>query len=68
MNSTVGVRQEVSSLVNGMILLLSACSAYIRYKMDDSLRLPLTGDQTAAEAQVVQTENTKGTQAGGKNA
>ncbi|NJP41465.1 ABC transporter permease [Oscillospiraceae bacterium HV4-5-C5C] len=52
MNSTVGVRQEVSSLVTGMILLFSACSAYIRYKVDDSLRLSLAGSEgTAAPIQ-----------------
>lgn len=31
MSSTVGVRQEVASLVIGMILLFSACGGYIRY-------------------------------------
>lgn len=34
MSSTVGVRQEIASLVIGMILLFSACGGYIRYKVN----------------------------------
>ena len=34
MSSSVGVRQEVTSLVIGMILLFSACGAFIRYRVD----------------------------------
>lgn len=36
MSSTVGVRQEIASLVTGMILLFSACSGYIRYLINRS--------------------------------
>lgn len=36
MSSTVGVQQEVASLVTGMILLFSACGAYIRDKVNQS--------------------------------
>ncbi|MFV0412963.1 MAG: ABC transporter permease [Oscillospiraceae bacterium] len=36
MSSTVGVRQEIASLVTGMILLFSACSGYIRYVVNRS--------------------------------
>lgn len=34
MSSTVGVRQEIASLVTGMILLFSACSEYIRFRVN----------------------------------
>lgn len=34
MSSTVGVRQEIASLVIGMILLFSACGGYIRYRVN----------------------------------
>jgi len=34
MSSIVGVRQEIASLITGMILLFSACRAYIKYKVD----------------------------------
>lgn len=34
MSSQVGVRQEISSVIIGLILLFSACSAYIKYKID----------------------------------
>jgi len=36
MSSTVGVRQEIASLVTGMILLFSACSGYIRWRVNKS--------------------------------
>jgi simple sugar transport system permease protein len=35
MSSMADVRVEVSSLITGMILLFSACSAYIRYRYDN---------------------------------
>lgn len=38
MSSTVGVQQEISSLVIGMILLFSACGAYIRSRVDASVQ------------------------------
>jgi simple sugar transport system permease protein len=34
MSSIVGVRQEIASLIIGMILLFSACGAYIKYRVD----------------------------------
>lgn len=34
MSSTVGVRQEIASLITGMILLFSACGGYIRYRVE----------------------------------
>lgn len=34
MSSVVGVRQEIASLIIGMILLFSACRAYIKYRVD----------------------------------
>lgn len=34
MSSTVGVRQEIASLITGMILLFSACGTYIKYLVD----------------------------------
>ena len=36
MSSTVGVRQEITSLITGLILLFSACSMYIRYLVNRS--------------------------------
>lgn len=36
MSSIVGVRQEIASLVTGMILLFSACGGFIRYKVNQS--------------------------------
>ena len=33
MSSTVGVRQEIASLITGMILLFSACGGYLRYRL-----------------------------------
>ncbi len=38
MSSTVGVRQEIASLVTGMILLFSACGAYIRYMVNSEAK------------------------------
>lgn len=38
MSSTVGVEQEIASVITGLILLFSACGAYIKYlvnRMDD---------------------------------
>jgi simple sugar transport system permease protein len=34
MSSIVGIRQEISSLIVGIILLFSACGSYIRYIVD----------------------------------
>lgn len=34
MSSTVGVRQEISSLVTGMVLLFSATGGYVRYRIN----------------------------------
>lgn len=34
MSSTVGVQQEIASLITGIILLFSACSAFIRYLVE----------------------------------
>ncbi len=34
MSSTVGVRQEIASLVTGMILLFSACGVYIKFLLN----------------------------------
>ena len=33
MSSIAGVRKEIASVITGMILLFSACSAYIQYKI-----------------------------------
>jgi simple sugar transport system permease protein len=35
MSSSIGVRPEIASLITGMILLFSACSAWIRYRMEN---------------------------------
>jgi len=34
MSSTVGVRQEIGSLITGLILLFAACGAYISYRLE----------------------------------
>ncbi len=34
MSSSMGVRQEIASLITGMILLFSACGAYFRHSID----------------------------------
>lgn len=36
MSSSVGVRQEIGDLVTGLILLFSACGAYISYRLERS--------------------------------
>jgi simple sugar transport system permease protein len=38
MSSTVGARQEIASLVTGMILLFSACGSYMRHKVEQAAR------------------------------
>lgn len=49
MSSTVGVQQEVASLVTGMMLLFSACGAYIRDKVDYSNRVVLSPSNSTGQ-------------------
>lgn len=45
MSSTVGVQQEIASLITGVILLFSACSGYIRFRAERHMHLRGKGGQ-----------------------
>lgn len=36
MSSQAGIEQEISSVITGIILLFSACGAYIKYRLSKS--------------------------------
>ena len=52
MNSAIGVNQEISSLITGLMLLFAACGVYIRYRLNKAQEAQLEAEKNklAAEA------------------
>lgn len=61
MSSAAGVRQEIASVITGLILLFSACGTFIKYKIqrgkDSQLEKPDESRRNDAEASILQKEN-----------
>ena len=42
MNSAIGVTQEISSVITGLMLLFAACGTYIRYRLQKAKQAPMS--------------------------
>ena len=66
MSSTAGVRQEIASVITGLILLFSACGTFIKYKIErgkekcfEASKINSHEDSTVNSTNVEDTENLK---------
>jgi simple sugar transport system permease protein len=66
MSNIAGVRPEIASLVIGLILLFSACSAYIRYKLENGV--PARVQSETDEGKKAENNSAGGNGAGGNGA
>lgn len=48
MSSQAGIRQEIASVIIGLILLFSACSAYLKYKVNRLKEMEKVGRESEA--------------------
>lgn len=48
MSSQAGIRQEIASVIVGLILLFSACGTYLKYKVNQLKELEKDGRESDA--------------------